>query len=442
MFRCILRFRFPVFIALSLVINASILNATVLPRGNAPKLVFAHFMVGNTFPYNVDNWKKDMQLASSKGIDAFALNMGRDDWQPSRVADAYRAASGSNFKLFISFDMASIPCNSDGDGNLIRQLVRQYNRHPNQLMYEGKNFVSTFGGQFCRFGTGSLNEGWHNVLKRDMPPVHFVPALFMQPPELERLNALDGAFSWDSAWPLGNYDINSSNDAQYQKYLKGRTYMASVSPWFFTHYSRETYNKNWIYRPDSWLYASRWELLVKNRKNIDLVEIITWNDYGESHYIGPIEGAQPHSESWTNGFDHRGWLDLAQYYITAFKTGNYPSIKKDRVFLWGRLYPKNANTGDPIGRPDHSEWTEDMLWGVVFLTHPSHFEMTCGGSRYSSDLPAGASKVKMPLRDDCNVKAVVTRDKKKTVDFAPAGFHFSKNAPFYNFNAFVAASPE
>ena len=30
------------------------------------------------------------------------------------------------------------------------------------------------------------------------------------------------------------------------------------------------------------------------------------DDYGESHYIGPVEGAQPMSEAWVNGFDHQG----------------------------------------------------------------------------------------------------------------------------------------
>jgi hypothetical protein len=30
------------------------------------------------------------------------------------------------------------------------------------------------------------------------------------------------------------------------------------------------------------------------------------DDYGESHYIGPIAGAQPMSEGWVNGFDHQG----------------------------------------------------------------------------------------------------------------------------------------
>jgi glucan endo-1,3-alpha-glucosidase len=46
--------------------------------------------------------------------------------------------------------------------------------------------------------------------------------------------------------------------------------------------------------------------MIASREYVDIVEIITWNDYGESHYIGPIEGAQPNSQAWVNGFDHQG----------------------------------------------------------------------------------------------------------------------------------------
>lgn len=46
-------------------------------------------MVGNTFPYTVDDWANDISLAYANGIDGFALNVGSDDWQPARVADAY-----------------------------------------------------------------------------------------------------------------------------------------------------------------------------------------------------------------------------------------------------------------------------------------------------------------------------------------------------------------
>lgn len=52
------------------------------------KYVVSHFMVGNSYPYTVENWASDIALAKASGIDAFALNVGTDSWQPDRVADA------------------------------------------------------------------------------------------------------------------------------------------------------------------------------------------------------------------------------------------------------------------------------------------------------------------------------------------------------------------
>jgi glucan endo-1,3-alpha-glucosidase len=108
---------------------------------------------------------------------------------------------------------------------------------------------------------------------------------------------------------------------------RDKLYMSAVSPWFYTHYGPNTYNKNvrnslfivylscanlhqWIYLADYHLYPTRWENLISSRDKIDIVEIVTWNDYGESHYIGPIEGAQPNSQTWVNGFDHTGTCNM------------------------------------------------------------------------------------------------------------------------------------
>jgi glucan endo-1,3-alpha-glucosidase len=39
---------------------------------------------------------------------------------------------------------------------------------------------------------------------------------------------------WNAAWPMGDYDISFEPDNSYISNLGGRSYMASVSPWFFT----------------------------------------------------------------------------------------------------------------------------------------------------------------------------------------------------------------
>ncbi|KAG5642064.1 hypothetical protein DXG03_003641 [Asterophora parasitica] len=240
------------------------------PLGDRPSqaalqgLVVAHFMVGNTYPYQVADWTKgalhgpfqfnlrssdsaatDILLASSKGIDAFALNVGRDTWQPARVVDAYTAAvnSNTNFKFFLSFDMSSLPCATVADAITLRNYLTAYRSHPHQLMYPtgsasgtSRLLVSTFAGEACRFGQGTLQAAWQYALRGDsrLPAVHFVPSFFVDPATFGGLQAMDGSFHWNSAWPIGNTTTDFKTDELHHKNLGGRTYMAGVSPWFFT----------------------------------------------------------------------------------------------------------------------------------------------------------------------------------------------------------------
>ncbi|KIY68913.1 glycoside hydrolase family 71 protein [Cylindrobasidium torrendii FP15055 ss-10] len=418
-------------------------SARISRRAGNGKAVVAHFMVGNTYPYGVSDWLRDIQLAASKGIDAFALNLGRDPWQPARIADAFTAAksAGGNFKLFLSFDMTSLPCVSPGDANLIQQYMANYTTLPTYFVFKGKPLVSTFAGEYCTFGQGGLDAAWNYAIKsRSIPAVNFVPSFFVDPSQYPSLRSVDGAFNWNGAWPMGGNDLDFSSDQGYISNLGGRIYMAPVSPWFFAHYGPNSYNKNWIYRPDNWLFAARWEMLFDHRSAVDIVQIISWNDYGESHYVGPIEGAQPMSESWVNGFDHQGWLDLISYYASAFTAGVYPSIISDRMFLWGRLAPRAANTNDLVGKPTRWDLTEDTVWGVVHLASPALVTIACGTSNISYNLPKGRSKMKLPLTKDCDVTGRIVRGKTVAVDFRPTNYHFTTRPTSYNFNAFVAAS--
>jgi glucan endo-1,3-alpha-glucosidase len=178
------------------------------------KYVVAHFMVGNTYPYSVADWSRsdlfpnfvlfnvlftmplDIELAADKGLDGFVLNLGRDSWQPDRVADAFAAARdfGSDFKLFLSFDMTSLPCASPSDAEALMRYIINYYGHPNSLFYNGKMFVSTFAGQDCRFGESSLDDGWIKAVKSG-PPVYFVPSFFVDPSAFNDIRVMDGAFN-------------------------------------------------------------------------------------------------------------------------------------------------------------------------------------------------------------------------------------------------------
>jgi hypothetical protein len=69
---------------------------------------------------------------------------------------------------------------------------------------------------------------------------------------------------------------------------------------FFTHFGPEVpYSKNWVF-PSDLLWYNRW-LQVLNMAPL-FIEIVTRNDYGESHYVGPL--SSPHTDDgaskWVN----------------------------------------------------------------------------------------------------------------------------------------------
>ena len=67
--------------------------------------------------------------------------------------------------------------------------------------------------------------------------------------------------------------------------------MAPAAPWFYTNLPG--FKKNWLWRGDS-LWVDRWLQLIAGEKEQqpEFIQIISWNDYGESHHIGPLDDRQ------------------------------------------------------------------------------------------------------------------------------------------------------
>ncbi|KAJ5475006.1 hypothetical protein N7539_008072 [Penicillium diatomitis] len=74
----------------------------------------------------------------------------------------------------------------------------------------------------------------------------------------------------------------------YNQELNGKLYIFSDSP----------LNKNWVF-PSDLLWYDRWVEILHLRPQF--VEIISWNDYGESYYIGPLSSLHTDdgSSRWT-----------------------------------------------------------------------------------------------------------------------------------------------
>lgn len=181
---------------------------------------------------------------------------------------------------------------------------------------------------------------------------------------------------------------------------------------------------------------------MQNRNQVDIVEIVSWNDYGESTYIGPIGNDMPsEAEAWVQGFPHQAWLEMTGYYTSAFKTGSWPSITADKVFVWGRPHGKDDNaSSDGVGKPQRFDWAEDNLQVVLFATSAGSLTVSQGSSSTTVSVKSGVNKVSIPFSPANGVSVILSRGGSQIFAFSPA-IKFEHNPKTYNFNANVAAGP-
>jgi hypothetical protein len=161
---------------------------------------------------------------------------------------------------------------------------------------------------------------------------------------------VDGLFSFD-AWPDGATNISTDADKVFQEALAAgkKKYMMPVAPWFFTNLPGFG-GKNWLWRGDG-LWDRRWRQVAEIQP--DWVEILTWNDFGESHYIGPVhekelglfESADA-PVNYVRGMSHDGWRRFLPFYIDVYKTGRVPdSVGEESVMAYYRTAPALACPG-------------------------------------------------------------------------------------------------
>ncbi|KAJ7177411.1 glycoside hydrolase [Mycena crocata] len=313
--------------------------------------------VGIVENYTVDDWKADMSDAKSIGIDGFALNCAPervDSYTPKQLANAYQAAGEVGFKVFISFDFAYW---RNDDTALITQALRSYSSLPGQAMYAGGAIASTFVGEF-----------FDRAPAKAALSITALPN-FEDPIQATTLHTnFDGAFSW-LPWPTdgGNSIIPGPMttvwDDRFFQFLAGKPYMMPVSPWLSTHFN----SKNWVFICEQ-LITDRWKQVLALKPA--LVEIISWNDFGESHYIS---GSQPHhtddgSSQWAAGFPHDAWRRIMKPYITAYKAGaSQPTVDADGLC-----------SNDTLPAPNGINLLADVVFATTMLTAPATLTVTSG----------------------------------------------------------------
>ncbi|KAL6894894.1 mutanase [Trichoderma evansii] len=421
---------------------------------SADRLVFCHFMIGIVGDRgSSSDYDDDMQRAKAAGIDAFALNIGVDGYTDQQLGFAYDSANRNGMKVFISFDFNWwSPGNAAGVG----QKIAQYANLPAQLYVDNRPFASSFAGDGLDVNALRSAAGSN---------VYFVPNFH---PGQSSTSTIDGALNW-MAWdndgnnkapkPGQNVTVADGDNA-YQSWLGGKPYLAPISPEFFTHFGPEvSFSKNWVF-PSGTLIYNRWQQILQ--QGFPMVEIITWNDYGESHYVGPLKSKHydDGNSKWTNDMPHDGFLDLSKPFIAAYKnkdTDVSKYIQNEELVYWYRRNlkglncdatdttynrPANNASGNYFeGKPDGWDTMDDAVYVAAFLKSAGTVTVTSGGTTQSFQGSAGANIFQVPANLG-QQKFALTRNG-QTV-FSSVSLMDITNVcacGIYNFNTYVGTVP-
>ncbi|RWA15045.1 hypothetical protein EKO27_g19 [Xylaria grammica] len=417
------------------------------------KLVFAHYLVGG-IDASTDHAQQDIEQAAAAGFDAFALNIGRpaEDWLISAVNQLFDYAdTRDDFKLFFSFDFYQTD-----DINTHATLYTQFADRSSYLHYGDDDLpvVSSYSGG----GIGV--DAWKNF--KTANNVYLIPnpeadGTYYSEPQTFFENwgdVVDGVFSWETNWPevsdTPGANVSSSRDEAVKKAADaaGKTYVMGLSSLQYKHCCG-----------DSWYRNGETTLLERMNQILQLspefTEVITWNDAGESHYVGPSWPETVTEEILqygdTDAIPHSGWQPLISSFIDAFKDGAsdtsamVPSGGASFAgALWYRGVLKSCVDNGGDGTPRGNGGARDTLvYAVVLPAGSQGFQVrvssggevlatqsVAAGLSYNSiaGLKTGAQLLEL-LDDSENV--VATANSKVDVSDKPTD-------GFCNFNYYVA----
>ena len=318
--------------------------------------------------------RQDILDAQALGIDAFALNFDQFAyWSNATVAFAFKHAEENNFKMFFSFDM------SDGhfsDPSQYTDFLKSYLSSPAHFTYGGTPLVTTFAG------SSVSDSAWRAFKDALGQPIILMPSFHDVTPTSSFFSdrpALDGTFNWNS-WPWsgsGQIKVSTSDDQTYLSAAKAsnKLFMMGLSPLQFKHVSTEW---NWYVRGEENLEIRMGQVL---QLQPDMLELQTWNDAGESHYMGTIWPewiVEPDTNpvtAYTKNFDHTGYWQVLPAFIQAWKRGDTNTSrmgptngKSLQGVFWHHPLLANADcSSDPLGQVRNHNLVQDLVTGIILV---------------------------------------------------------------------------
>ncbi|MCX4544841.1 glycoside hydrolase family 71 protein [Streptomyces sp. NBC_01565] len=335
------------------------------------------------------NLQQEVRTARAAGIDGFTLDLlslSGKNWERSNLLMEAARSVDPGFRIMLMPDMTSLKTDDPG---VLADAVAALGKYPAaHRLGDDRLVVSPFKAE-------EKSVAWWTRVLGLLDSKHGIRTAFV--PLFLDFGAHHGEFApishGFSEWGSRSYvgQESSTRDAR-RAHGMGKIWMQPVSV-------QDARPNQGVYDEagNTATLRATWEHAIDD--GADWVQLTTWNDYSEGSQFAP---------SLHNGYTY---LDLTSYYLTRFKTGAWPKIVRDTLYLTARTqFAAAAPTGTQsllMSPRKGSAAPRDTVEVLSFLTEPGTVRTAVGPARGSHRAPAGIHSELLPLRAGAGSAEVV-----------------------------------
>jgi len=335
--------------------------------------------------WQVDDCKWDIQQAYAAGIDGFFCDLlglsgsNYDTYEHLKTALRQLRAQDATYNKF--YVMAMIDANgatatqtSTVAGNYVKSFS-----DTSYYLPDGRMLWSCFKAE------GKPESWWQGVA--DYLTGQGLPNVFIGVYNNYNLaTGYTGVSYGDGQWGFaGDPSVisHSSNQAA-TSHGRGKVYMQPIE-------AQDIRPRNQLFDEACNTESLRTSWNKAITQAADYVQFKTWSDYSENTEVAP---------STASGWVH---LDISSYYMAKWKTGTFPTIAADALYL---SYRDNFSNSTPTGPQTEQmqHWSRGSMSAVrdtvevlSYLIAPADVTVTIGGVDHTYTAPAGEHAQLFPL---------------------------------------------
>lgn len=336
--------------------------------------------------YMYKHMQTEVRNAIKGGLDGFTVDIlgtsdGNANWERTKSLLAACGSVDPGFKIMLMPDG-----NGSGVAAGYASLATKMSSLINDAKYnkcifklgDGRVVISPFkaegpGAAYWKSFISSMQSKGHTVA--------FVPTFLNYGANADTFAPFSYGFSnWGNRNPAHNSNLGANiKDA----HARGKIWMQPVSlqderpnqAIYDESQNTDNYRITWKAATD---FGAEW------------IQIPTWNDYSEGTEIAPST--------------HTGWspLDIGAYYLIKYKTGAFPPIVRDTIYVSHRIQfanklpdPSGGTTNPMINRGvklnNSASPSRDKVEVLSFLTAPATVRLTINGIDQTLSVPAGVT---------------------------------------------------